>query len=152
MTKICEATRQHIRDLVNLNDVVHKIHAKEYPDIFKDPTDPDSVSTFFEELIQNPSHYIFLAIEDGKALGYIWAQYMEGSESALKHATKQFYIHHIAVREDNRGKRIGVELMSRIEELAQYKDVAQIALDVWSFNSDAQEFFKHQFSSSVTFP
>ena len=55
MTAIIEAKNQHVDDLIRLNDQVQKIHAEQYPDIFKYPVEEASLSKLFASKIADPN-------------------------------------------------------------------------------------------------
>ncbi len=88
------------------------------------------------------SHYIYVALINEKVTGYLWAEHIRRNETPLTYSGSKLYIHHISVSEAHRRNRVGVSLMNRAEKLAESLKVDYIALDVWSFNHEAEEFFK----------
>lgn len=141
MIKIVSAENIHVDDLVLLNTIVQKLHAEKYPKIFKYPLDVQSVKEDFLSKILRDDHFIYIALADGKAVGYIWSQYIKRPESVLAYAASKMYIHHISVAESHRRNRVGEKLLRHTEEIAIDLDVDQIALDYWSFNEKAGSFF-----------
>jgi hypothetical protein len=60
---------------------VQRLHAENHPDIFKIPQNDDFASAFFEEMLADPLVTVFLAEEDGQALGYILCKLIERVEN-----------------------------------------------------------------------
>ncbi len=74
-------------------------------------------------------------------MGYIWARIERREETPLKHAGKLVYIHQISVNPDVQGRGIGPALLKKIIHLAGELKITEIALDTWSFNQKARDFF-----------
>ncbi len=72
---------------------VQRLHAENHPDIFKMPQNDDFALSFFEEVLANPMTKIFIAEENGDAIGYIFCQLIERPETSFAYA----WIHGISI-------------------------------------------------------
>lgn len=127
-----------------LNADVQKLHADALPHFFKQPsheTFPPSVAI---ELIARPDSYFLIGHIDDRAIGYIYAEVRNLPETASCFATTHLYIHHIAIDPRHRHNGYAKKLIQAIESLAHDRGITTIALDVWSFNTNAYNFFTQQ--------
>lgn len=138
--KIIKATKENIADIVCLYAFVQNLHETHHPDLFKPANDSD-IEKFFEEALEKENNYILIAYEENKAIGYIWSE-LQHIEHPQLYEHKQFYINHISVHEDFKGRGIGKALFGEIEAIAKKQGITKFALDVWEFNKEAQEAFK----------
>lgn len=141
--KIRTADHEDCQSLALLNREVQNPHADSVPHMFKHNPDSAEMCEFFEELLNDSDNRIFIIANDGQDLGYIFCQMMRRSETAFMYAYSLVYVHHIAVLKDSRGSGCGRRLIEAAYQLAEEEQINQIALDVWSFNTNAQAFFKH---------
>ena len=65
-------------------DVQH-LHASHHPEVFKMPSTPDFAETFFRDQLQDPLVHIFIAEQDGLAVGYIFCKLTERPANPFKH-------------------------------------------------------------------
>ena len=56
---------------------------------------------------------------------------------------KMVFIEAICVKKEFQHKKIGQMLMSELEKIAKEKQIKKMELNVWGFNQNAQEFYKH---------
>lgn len=121
---------------------VQRLHAENHPDIFKMPESDDFAASFLEEMLADPMTRVFIAEENGEAMGYILCQLIERPESPFTYARRFLHIDHISVRPNAQRHGIGKALMNRVEELAREIGVTKIQLDSWDFNTEAHHFFE----------
>ena len=140
--KIIKATKNNIQDIIFLNSFVQKIHANNYPDLFKSLPDDNDITSFYNEILDKEENYILLAVKGDKAIGYLWAELQQKPENPFKYEQKQVYIHQIAVDEESRGHGTGYALLSKLESIAKQNGITNFALDSWIFNKDAHSFFE----------
>jgi GNAT superfamily N-acetyltransferase len=121
---------------------VQRLHAEHYPDIFQMPQNEDFAISFFEEMLVDPTVRIFIAEEDGKAVGYILCKLVERLVNPFTFAAPSLHVDQVSVRPTARRHGVGLALMQRAEKLAKEWDVQRIQLDSWDFNIDAHAFFE----------
>ena len=77
---------------------VQSLHAKHHPDFFKTPTSDDFAASFFDGMLADPAVSIFIAEENGQALGYILCKLIERPENPFTFAMRYLFIDQISVR------------------------------------------------------
>jgi diamine N-acetyltransferase len=126
---------------------VQRLHAKNQPDFFKMPYSEDFASTFFDEMLNDPTTRIFIAEEDGSAIGYIFCKLFERPETVFTYPNRFLQIEHISVRPDAQQQGAGTALIKRVDILAREIGVTKIQLSSWDFNRPAHTFFeRHGFA------
>jgi ribosomal protein S18 acetylase RimI-like enzyme len=121
---------------------VQRLHAKNYPELFKMPQSDDFAVTFFEEMLADPAVAIYIAEADAQALGYIFCKLFERPENSFTYTNRFLQIEHISVHPDAQRHGVGTALVNRIEELAREMGVSKIQLGSWGFNTKAHTFFE----------
>jgi ribosomal protein S18 acetylase RimI-like enzyme len=134
------ATRVDVELVSQLNQHVQQIHVAAEPSDFR-PIVPKQAESFFRDLLSSLSNVILIADQADKTLGYVWAQDLQRAASPLTQPVRSLYIHHIAVDPEGRRMGVGRALILGVEEEAAKRQIESVALDHWSFNQDAQEFF-----------
>ncbi len=131
-----------IEDHKNINLIfkeVHKLHLDNLPNIFKD-IDPLPKDKFLE--ILEDENQILLVNEDDEINGFIRIEIIE-KEGHLTKKRKDINIEQIAVKEGKHKKGIGKKLMDAAIEIFNKEQGDNLVLDVWSFNQNAIDFYKH---------
>jgi diamine N-acetyltransferase len=127
--------------IARLNQYVHDVHAKLYPEYFK-KYEYDAIKDFFKGIINNPN-FIFLLLEDeGQHLGYAWVKIREYPENAFKKSYQTLYVHQISIAEPFRKKGCGSKLLEAIYDIAKTNNISKIELDYWVNNDMAKNFYK----------
>lgn len=141
--KIRSAVISDCGSLAKLNKEVQNPHARAIPRLFKLDPDLGVVADFFQKMFDDPDNHIFIVEDNGIDLGYLYCQILRRDGNVFMFPFNVVYIHHIAVRKDQQGSGCGRRLMEAAFRLAREENIRQVALDVWSFNENAQAFFKH---------
>jgi GNAT superfamily N-acetyltransferase len=142
--KIRQATPTDSLLLSSLSMDVQSLHVEHHPDIFKAPQSEEFAKSFFDEALGDSVTSIFIAENEGQALGYILCNLVERQENPFTFAMRFLMIDQISVRPAARGQGVGAELIRRVEELAKELGVQKIQLGSWDFNIDAHRFFERQ--------
>jgi len=121
---------------------VQSLHVKHHPDFFKTPTSDDFAASFFDEMLADPAVSIFIAEENGQALGYVLCKLIERLENPFTFAMRYLLVDQISVRPAAQGKGVGKTLIKRAVVLALDLNVQRIQLDSWGFNVEAHAFFE----------
>ncbi len=106
------------------------------------PAYPEAPEVFANRLALFPQG-CFMAVEDGKALGYCIAHPgtlgapppLDTLMKALPHDADCLYLHDLALLPECRGRRLGAALVARLESVARAHAFARIALTAVN-NSD----------------
>jgi len=121
---------------------VQSLHAKHHPDFFKIPESDDFAVSFFDGMLADPTTSIFIAEENGQALGYVLCKLIERPENPFTFAMRYLLVDQISVRPAAQGKGVGKTLIKRAVELALELNLQMIQLDSWVFNTEAHTFFE----------
>ena len=121
---------------------VQSLHAQNYADIFKMPHSADFAIPFFDEMLADPAVSIFIAEENGEALGYSLCKLVERPENPFTFAMRSLHVEHISVCPAARGHGVGTALIKQAEMLAKGLAAQRIQLDSWNFNTQAHTFFE----------
>ena len=87
------------------------------------------------------NQHVLVAELDGVAVGYLCATIEREPAHTFKRDTTRLYVHQISVAADRRRRGVGRALFAAVEQIAQDRSINDIALDTWSFNEEAQDFF-----------
>jgi ribosomal protein S18 acetylase RimI-like enzyme len=121
---------------------VQRLHAENQADIFKMPQSDEFAVVFFEEMLTDAKNSIFVAEENGEALGYIFCKLIERPETPFTLAMRYLLVDQISVRPTAQKKGVGTALIARALALGKELNVPRIQLDSWGFNSGAHAFFE----------
>lgn len=121
---------------------VQRLHAENHPGIFKIPKNTDFAAVFFEDMLADPQVVVYVAEENGQALGYILCKLMERAENPFTYTMRYLLIDQISVRPEAHRKGVGAALIERAVTLAGELDLPHIQLDSWGFNTNAHVFFE----------
>jgi GNAT superfamily N-acetyltransferase len=127
-----------------LNADVQSLHAAAMPAIFKKPGPETFPPTQARMLLINPSNLIFVAEVDSEPAGYAYAELIHQSESPFRYAWDEVHLHHISVRREHRRKGMATALLEAIRRSAHELGIKRVTLQAWSFNEEAQAFFRQQ--------
>ena len=141
---IREATSQDLAKIVELNDEIQRQHVTAYPDDFLSPTNPRDVSDFFEEILGDESHVIFLVTKGIEIAGYLWLQIQQAHSNPFKKTRDRLLVHHILVSSQYRRHGAAKLLLEHVQAFAHSGGISEIVLDTWSRNTDARVFFESQ--------
>ena len=106
------------------------------------PQNDDFAVAFFAEMLIDPLTRIFIAEEDGQALGCVLCKLVERAENPFTVAIRYLLVDQISVRPAAQGKGVRKVLIKQAEVLARELNVSRIQLDSWTFNTNAHAFFE----------
>jgi diamine N-acetyltransferase len=121
---------------------IQAMHAEALPWRFKPPAPDTFPSEEAIALLGLPENHFFVAEVDGSAVGYVYAEIAERSETAAQYALEVVYVHHLYVRPAFRRRGIGRALLDAARMVGTEQGIARLTLDVWTFNEEARAFFR----------
>ena len=139
---IRQATASDSSLLSSLTTDVQHLHAENHPDIFKMPQSENFAVAFFDEMLADPLVTIFIAEENGEALGCVLCKLVEREENSFTLAMRYLLVDQISVKPEAQGKGVGKALIEQVESLAKEWNVSRIQLNSWGFNRKAHAFFE----------
>jgi diamine N-acetyltransferase len=127
-----------------LNDDVQAVHAAALPWRFKPPGPDTFPPSAAAAILAKPENLVFLAELDGAPVGYVYAEIARLPDDPMRPAYDMVYLHHISVRATARRQGVGEALLGAVREAGKAVGIDLLALDVWTFNTSAREFFRKQ--------
>jgi ribosomal protein S18 acetylase RimI-like enzyme len=127
--------------LLELNREVQALHAQGEPKLFK-PIVTDLAP--FAALVADAETYVFIAEVRGEPAGYCVSKVMRRPEGPFGHAATFVYVDQMSVLSTYQRHGVGTALLGQAKALAAEAGTDQILLEVWSFNSGAQDFYAAQ--------
>ena len=139
---IRKATSEDALLLSTLCMDVQRLHVKHHPEYFKSPRSEDFAESFFKKMLNNDPSVIFIAEEEGSALGYVFCNLIDKPDNPFVFARRFLMVEQISVRPQAQGRGVGALLMGQVEDTARELDVKRIELGSWDFNMSAHGFFE----------
>lgn len=138
--KIRKAIAADIPAIVALNDEVHDIHVRLFPDFFQ-PTDPAALAEWFGEWLDNQEKMVLVAEDDGGLVAYLTLRKDERPAHLFVLSRRCAYIDQVCVTERRRGQGIFQALLDEARDVAQGWGMSRLELDVWAENTEAKNTF-----------
>lgn len=135
------ATEQDVCGILELLRQVGRVHHEGRPDIFRTNAQKYGASQVLA-MLNSPRSPIFVAVEDGKVLGYGFCQIKTYKDDPVITDHTELYIDDLCVDENARGKHIGTEIYNTICRYAKQRRCYSVTLNVWSCNESAMKFYE----------
>jgi len=121
---------------------VQQLHVENHPEYFKVPRSTDFAESFFKEMLDKDTTFIYIADDNGDALGYVFCDLVDRPENPFTFARHFLMIEQISVRPSAQGRGVGLALMLQVETTARELGVPWVELGTWDFNTNAHGFFE----------
>ncbi len=135
------ASASDLPSIVELNNLVQNLHARNHPKLIKPASEGTEFSDWFVEVIENPDSIVLVVELSGTVVGYIYAEEVKKTASWVSPTVHLLMLHHIGVDSKAQGKGIGKMLMDGMYQEAKKRGVQRVELEVWDFNDNARRFF-----------
>lgn len=139
-----EIRRAKKSDMPGINSLlcqVLDVHHNGRPDIFKKDAKKYTDSEL-EEIINNDSRPIFVAIENETVMGYAFCVFQQHLNNNILTDIKTLYIDDLCVDENIRGRHIGKILYDYVVAFAKENGCYNVTLNVWACNEGAMKFYE----------
>lgn len=123
-----------------LNDL-HVEHVSHRPDIYL-PSQEAISHKEFSEIVCSSEYIARVAVSEQEIVGFAVGKVKMTPEDPLIKSHKTVYIDEIYVLPAFRKNKVGKELLSCLEAVADEINADRIDLNVWSFNKDAINFYE----------
>lgn len=138
-----------------LNRELHDHHARLYPDVFK-PWDYEALLPAFTELLGREDVTCIILQVDGNDAGYLLGWPILREENGFQYERRVWYIDHISVFADYRGKGLSRVLLDKARQLADAERCSRLEIHHWTGNSFAEKSFEalgfRQFNHKLELP
>lgn len=138
--KIREAVAADIPAIVALNDEVHGIHLRLFPDVFK-PIEPAALAEWFNSWLDDDDTLILVAEDAGGLVAYMTLRKEERPAHLFARSRRCAYIDQVCVTEGRRRQGIFQALLEKARDVARQWGLPRLELDVWSDNTAARDAF-----------
>ena len=138
---IRKAVSRDIPGLIDLLQQVGQVHYEIRPDIFRSNAQKYDEAAL-EAVLQDQDRPIFVAVEDGKVLGYCFCMLQETKNNPVLLDNKTLYIDDLCVDETCRGKHVGKHLYDYTVAFAREQNCRTVTLNVWCGNDSAMAFYE----------
>jgi len=142
--KIRQATLDDAKIVAQLNTHVQGVHRDALPEIFKPVAIDDEFIALYAELIRKEDSRIFIAEDNGQAIGYINALIHHRPENPFSYERHYILVDAMSVNPDYYGTGVADMLMQSVKDFAIEQGMQKVVLDVWDFNGRAKRFYEKQ--------
>ena len=136
--------KMKINDYESVQKLQHQgylLHSEARPDLYIQNANSFNFEYFVEQL--NNKNTINLVYEENKEIvAILLAQFKKPSNAPFIKKRKVIFIDSIVVNQNYQKMGIGRRMMEYLENIAKKKKFESIELNVYSFNKDAQKFYK----------
>jgi ribosomal protein S18 acetylase RimI-like enzyme len=138
---IREARAQDIAALAGLCAQVHALHVAWRPETFR-PASSEEMEALFRDWLGLDGYRAYLAVEDGRPVGYIVARVVDRPGNVLMHPRRFLDVEQIGVVPEMRRRGVGRALIQKAREFALERGLRRIELNVWAENAEARRAFE----------
>lgn len=135
------ARGQDVPGIIKLLKQVGRVHHEGRPDLFRKNAQKYGPSQVMD-MLGNVDTPIFVAVEDGKVLGYGFCILEQFQQHPVMNDRTTLYIDDLCVLAECRGKHIGTAIYNEILRYAKYRGCYNVTLNVWSCNESAMKFYE----------
>jgi ribosomal protein S18 acetylase RimI-like enzyme len=136
------ATPQDLNIFLDINKNVQELHHLNQPTIFKPHDQVTIAAEEFEKLISKNGMSLFLVKSKTNFCAYVLFEVIKKKESIFKFEEKKIYLQQISVKEEFQGQGVASEILSFLKDQAKENGIRKIELDYWTFNKNAELFYK----------
>lgn len=131
-------------DFESINEIrkqVNDLHSDNRPDMFKKGFG-NEIKEQVNKFLANENSDIIVATIDGNVCGFAFIEYIATGESIYCNPIKFYHIMEFGVDENYRRMGVATNIINFCKEESKAKGFNRIALDMWSFNENAEKFYE----------
>lgn len=141
---------EHYKDFLAVFSEIELLHRVAVPHKFKKPENELFDKSYFQLLIEDEKSQVCWAFLDGVLVWYCIAFVRSAPVVPVLVQRTWIEIDSIAVLKKQRGKWIGTMLHEYVEQYAKRVWIQQLELNVYVFNSSAQQFYTQRWYSEIS--
>ena len=126
--------------MVPLKASVHALHVARRPDFFR-PMKAIEVAASLRGRLADPTIHVWMAEEEGKAIGYVLAIHRKREETSFSIARQWCEIDEVVVDVNRRRRGVAGALIERAVAHAHQSGLEVVELSTWAFNEPAHAAF-----------
>ncbi len=127
--------------LLALLSQVESVHQRGRPDLFRVNGTKYTAAELLT-IMADESTPVFVAVHEGKVVGYIFGVANEIKDSTMLFDMKVLHLEDVCVDENCGGMGIGSLLIDYVTEWAKANGFTRMDLDVWEFNEGARRLYE----------
>ena len=135
--------------LCSIYSELDEFHREKHPELFIEPN-PVRTPEYISELIQNRNSFLLVAEKDGEIVGLLESCIKESSDFPVNQKPRWGQIESLAVKSGIRNCNIGWLLLEEMKKWAKSNEIGRIELKVYSFNSNAIQFYSRKGFSEIS--
>lgn len=136
------ATSEDAPAIASVTAQVQELHARSYPLLFKANVPPSALEDAALQYLNDESQRVLVAVRAGVVVGYARLEVQHRTQTVVKFARSELYIHELGVDDAARASGVGTALVEHILGIARAEDIVRIGVDVFVRNTEAQHFYE----------
>jgi diamine N-acetyltransferase len=141
---IRNASIDDYEDLCLVYEELDELHRINHPELFIKPCDCARAKEYINEIINDDSKALFVAEVESKVVGFAECYIKNSSSFPVIKKREWAQLDSIAVKRDYQNYHIGTLLLDKVLEWTKDKGINRIELKVYSFNTNAINFYSNK--------
>jgi ribosomal protein S18 acetylase RimI-like enzyme len=96
----------------------------------------------YREILADPANNVVVVVEDSEIVGYLHYEIINIPQGEWTYARHVVHVHSLTIKQEQRRKGYGEELMDYVTEVARDAGASHVTLEVWAFNQPARAFYE----------
>lgn len=134
---IRDATIDDAKTLAEMGILLHQLHIRKYPHIFKPATVDDKIIAFYENLLSQRHIRFWIAEDDGEPMGYTYVMIDHDPEDLLVKASRHIHIDQVFVYPKYELTGLADRFLEVVKNWASEEGMNRIVAHTWAFNKRA---------------
>lgn len=143
IVNIRNASIDDYEDLCVIYEELDEHHRVNHPELFIKPEDCARAKEYLLEIINDDNKALFVAELDSKIIGFAECYILKSSNFPVIKKREWVQLDNIAVKRNYQNYHIGSQLLSKVVDWTKNKEINRIELKVYSFNSNAYNFYSN---------
>lgn len=139
---IRRATMQDVHAIAHVMTSLQEIHVAARPDVFKSIVVDDDLLDYVGDQLNDSKAVTFIGEVNNVVIGYAYVVIHERPETAITWSQQLALVDQVGIVPAYRGLGYGELLMRRVIDFAREHGLARVALNVWTFNEGAIDFYE----------
>jgi diamine N-acetyltransferase len=128
-------------ELCIIYEELDEYHRVSHPELFIKPDDTPRAKEYISEIILDTTSALFVAEVESKVVGFAECYILKSSSFPLIKKREWVQLDNIAVKYEYQKYHIGSLLLNEVFEWTKSKKINRIELKVYTFNSNAANFY-----------
>lgn len=127
--------------ILELYAELDELHQSNHSELFRPPEGASRPLDYIADLVNAHDKALFIAEENSEIMGLAECLVMRSPNFPVIKRREWVQLDSIAVKQDYQHKNIGSSLLKEVIQWAESKNIERIELKVYSFNTNALEFY-----------